>query len=254
MRPSIAFMLCAAVLLTACSPANGPKSAEVPNQESDMHADEQLLPLPRKNINEAEYGAKPHLIDPQNQIWRFSNGVCRYLDKDTLPWKVAVDDDGNEYINDLTMSFRAPNEAFGIPVPDEPLDEGSMLHRWVITMGIVDPRMLSGREATMREAIISPLSKAKPSVYEEPYSPSFRAYRWNIGGTFVVINQELKAAVDCDVDRSWPNPTCGGVVLLNEQESATFRMTLYALPKVEEIARSIHMLATSMRAECPDRR
>ncbi len=216
-----------------------------------MQADQKLLPPPRKNINESEYGAKPYLIDPQNRIWRFSNGVCRNLERVTPPWKVAVDDDGNDYINDLTMSFRAPNEAFGIPVPDEPFDPYTTRHKWIITMGIVDPRMLEGREERMRDAILDPLSQAKPSSYEEHYSSSFKAYRWNIGKSTVLVNQQLKAAVDCDVDRSWPNPTCEGVVLLSDQESATFELTLYALPKIEEIVRSIHTLATSLRAECP---
>lgn len=253
MRPSIAFMLCAAVLLTACSPANGPKSAEVPNQESDMHADEQLLPLPRKNLTETEYGAKPYLIDAERRIWRFSNGVCRYLERVTPPWTITVGDDGDQYVNDLDISLHAENAAFGISIPDEPSGTYNARHKRLIDLGILDSRTLSGREITMRDAIIDPLTQGEPSVYEESYSPSFEAYRLHIGGRKILVNQELQTALICMTDRSWPNPTCEGVVLLNEQESATFRLTLYALPKIEEISRSIRALATSLRAECPAR-
>ena len=217
-----------------------------------MQADAPLLPLPRKKLTEMEYGAKPYLIDPKNGISRFSNGVCRYLDRVTPPWKVSLADDGQPYINDLDMTLHAQNAAFGMPVPDEPFDPFTTRQKWVIDLGIVDTRTLSGREVTMRNAIIDPLSQGKPTTYDEPFSPAFKPYRFS--GYTILVNQELQAAVVCMTDRSWPNPTCEGVVLLNDQESATFRITLYALPKIEEIAHSIRTLASTLRAECPARR
>ena len=219
-----------------------------------MQADAPLLPLPRKKLTEMEYGAKPYLIDPKNGISRFSNGVCRYLDRVTPPWKVSLADDGQPYINDLDMSLHAQNTAFGIPVPEEPFDPFTTRQKWVIDLGIVDTRTLSGREMSMRDAIIDPSTHGKPKVYEESYSQSFNAYRLDIGGNTVLINQELQAAAYCDVDRSWPNPFCEGVVLLNDEESATFRISLDGLQKLEEVTRSIRTLAAAMRAECPVRR
>lgn len=80
-----------------------------------------LLPPPRKDIRVAEYGAKPHLIDPATGIYRFSNGVCRHLDREATPWKVRKFET-MESPNDLSAYYEARNADFGIPEPPGAFD------------------------------------------------------------------------------------------------------------------------------------
>ena len=244
--PRLCLTAAGALLLAACAPHRAPD----PDTAMPVTADT-LLPPPRKDIRVAEYGAKPHLIDPAKGIYRFSNGVCRYLDREVTPWKVVVAD-GKEYINDLSLSFEARNADFGIPEPPGAFDPIYDRRQHYIDLGLTDPRLGGGRETAMRKVLADPDAWGRAATVDIPYSPSFQLYTDN-GENRMFFNRELQAAVYCvgGINHALPNPSCQGMVWFDEREFAMFHLNYKALAHLDGIARSIRQLATTLRAECP---
>lgn len=247
-RTRVSILLCASLAcawLAACTPPHSTK------EDTAMHAADQQLPPPRADIRVSEYGAKPHLIDPARGIYRFSNGVCRYLDRITPPWRTRKFSVG-ESPNDLSVYLEAPYPAFDIPVPPGPLDPIYDRRKQFIDLALTDPRLGGGRETAMREALADPDAWGRPTTVDIPVSPSFQVHTDN-GLDVMFVNRELRAAVYCvgGIDQTLPNPACHGSVLFDQHESAMFIVNYLALAKIDEIVRSIRHLATTLRTECP---
>lgn len=242
----VSILLCASLAcawLTACTPPQSTK------KDAAMHAADQSPSEDFRGID--VYGAKPELVDPAKGVYRFSNGVCRSLDRIPHPWRTRMFSAG-ESPDDVAAYFEAPYPAFGIPVPPGPLDPIYDREKQFIDLALTDPRLGSGPETAMREALIDPQTRGRPTTVDIPYSPNFRPYTDN-GLDVMFVNEELRAAVVCvgGIDQSLPNPFCHGSVLFDQHESAMFTVNYRALAKIDEIVRSIRHLATTLRAECP---
>lgn len=220
-----------------------------------MNAAEELLPRPRKDIRVSEHGAKPFLIDPANGIYRFSNGVCRRLDRDTTPWKVRKFEKG-ESPDDLSVYYQALSTDFGISVPklsesaSHTINYQDPVYIYVSISAAVD----AGDENFFREILTNPSGWGKSASTEVPVSSSFQAYRSD-SSRLILLNQALQTAVDCPfgVDPSDTREACKAYILLNKEEMAIFYITYAGFIKLEQVTISIRELATTLRANCPNK-
>lgn len=244
--PRLCLTAAGALLLAACAPHRAPD----PDTAMPATANT-LLPPPRKDIRVAEYGAKPHLIDPAKGIYRFSNGVCRYLDREVTPWKVRKFDVG-ESPDDLGVYYHARNADFGIPEPPGAFDPIYDRRQHYIDVALTDPRLGGGRETAMRKVLADPSLWRVPVDVPIPYSTAFDVHSDN-GDAVMFVNRDLQAAVLCDsgINLDLPNPSCQGMVWFDEREFAMFKLNYKALAHLDGIARSVRQLATTLRAECP---
>jgi hypothetical protein len=238
------------MVLTACAPTSTPKDSAA------MNVSEPSLPPLREAIRAAEYGAKPHLIDPANGIYRFSNGVCRRLDQVTAPWTIRKFENSQSPDN-LGVYYQAMSADFGIAVPELP----DWARRTInyqdpayLYVSISDPAVDAGGadERFYAKVLANPAAWGEPISIDVPVSPSFLAYRDNTGEV-ILVNQALQTAVNCPfgIDASDATDRCKAYMLLNKQEMATFSVNYAGFSKLEEVSRSIRELAAALRADCP---
>ena len=198
-----------------------------------------------------DFGTDPTLLDAERGIYRFTGGACRDLKKTTFPWTL-VEDNGRPVVNHLGVAYQAANSTFGIPTPQSELDSVDDRRKLLVDAGFSSPQLEDWREKIVREALTQPEKTLKSAQFEAPYSQSFRAVETQFPDGKAIIHRELKAGVYCEDGQSQlPNPACQGLVIIDDQESAKFTITLAGLIQLEEVVRSIRSLASNIRTDCP---
>jgi hypothetical protein len=203
----------------------------------------------------ASLGAMPALVDPEKGIYRFSSGVCRDITQITAPWKLKKFDGG---IDLLGMEFEANHADFGIPVIAEPLKPYEDQRKHIVDMFITNPAAEHSRAGLKyyQDLVTHPEQWGKPGNIVIAVSPGSQAYI-SPHNRVILVNQELRTAVDFVEEVSMFNGKLNDSVayrahvLLSEDEIAIFFVNYAAISKLDDISRSIHMLANAMRRPCP---
>jgi len=91
-----------------------------------------------------------------------------------------------------------------------------------------------------------------------PVSDRYGVYAWgpkervSNRSSMLIINPAQRAGVYCDPDYDLPNPSCMGLILLNDEEVATIDVNYEALGRLDEVVASMTHAAHVIRTSCAD--
>lgn len=255
-----------ALFLISCTPARN--TAHIPNKDANMSEPQSI-----------SIDAKPTLLDPERQLYRFGDGICRDLSKLPAPWRLVdakryekpgpwgrfppgYDTAPRQPLWFRTVALEADNAAFGIApantLPGPVKRSGRLQHVVSVIIGPPGWGLAGGGDISIKKALAG---HGTPVSFPIPVSPSFqfvtdapKEYLENIS-SLSIINPALSAGLytyrtDGLTDES-PNPFMQGLIVLDDGEEAKIELGYEALAKLEEVIRSATEAARAIRVQCP---
>lgn len=222
--------------------------------------------------------AKPTLLDPERQLYKFGDGICRDLSKLPAPWRLVdakryekpgpagrfpvgydVTDNPIQY---ETLVLEAENSAFGIApantLPGPIKRSGRLQH--VVSMFIGPPGwgLAGGGDGRIKRAMEG---QGWPMSSPVPLSPGFlvvtdRQEYASEDSSLAIVSPALQAGIFATRPTSLklgsPNPFWQGLIFLGNDEEAKIEMSYEALANLDQVIRSATEATRAIRVQCPD--
>ena len=234
-------------------------------------------------------------IDPSRQLFRFTSGVCRDLDRLPSPWReyssrryekrgplgqrfpTGYDWGPGSDIAESEITLEAGYAQLGVPpantLPGRIRRSGLSQDVALFSLGpslgmsphwvhLTILEALAGAQPNwhVRQPIPVATRWTEPLVYVPVHAPFPVSDRYGVyaqgpshvsgKSSLVIINPAQRAGVYCDPDYDLPNPSCMGLILLNDEEVATIDVNYEALGRLDEVVASMTHAAHALRTHC----